>query len=104
MRAKVLNESGERVFAVIFDIDEDPIAGLTRFDWEKKDYERIPVREQTEVLALIGDIAVEGENTKKVHAHVVLGRRDGAATSPQAGSRSSASAPSGARPRRSPRP
>lgn len=104
MRAKVLNENGERVFAVIFEIGEDPIAGLTRFaeeqnlsasgftaigafqeavlgyfDWEKKDYERIPVREQTEVLALVGDIAVEGENRKKVHAHVVLGKRDGTA-------------------------
>lgn len=104
MRAKVLNESGERVFAVIFEKGEDPIRGLTRFaedqnlsasgftaigafseatlgyfDWEKKDYERIPVAEQVEVLALVGDIAVQGENEKKVHAHVVLGRRDGSA-------------------------
>jgi predicted DNA-binding protein with PD1-like motif len=104
MRAKVLNESGERVFAVIFDIGEDPMAGLTRFaeeqnltgagftaigafseatlgyfDWDKKDYERIPVTEQTEVLALVGDIAVQGDNEKKVHAHAVLGRRDGSA-------------------------
>jgi uncharacterized protein len=105
MRAKVLNESGERVFAVIFDIGEDPIIGLTRFaerqnlsassftaigafseatlgyfDWEKKDYERIQVAEQTEVLALVGDIAVEAASgKKKVHAHVVLGKRDGAA-------------------------
>ncbi|TAK83455.1 MAG: DUF296 domain-containing protein [Betaproteobacteria bacterium] len=104
MKAKVLNEHGERVFAVIFDIGEDPVAGLTRFaesqnlsgagftaigafseatlgyfDWQKKDYERVPVREQTEVLALVGDIAIEGENRKKVHAHVVLGKRDGAA-------------------------
>lgn len=105
MQAKVLNEQhGERVFAVIFEIGEDPVAGLTRFaeqenlsassftaigafseamlgyfDWEKKDYERIPVREQVEVLALVGDIAVQAENKKKVHAHVVLGRRDGSA-------------------------
>jgi uncharacterized protein len=104
MRAKVLNESGERVFAVIFDTGDDPIAGLTRFaeernlsasgftaigafseatlgyfDWEKKDYERIPVMEQTEVLALVGDIAVDAGNRKKVHAHVVLGKRGGAA-------------------------
>lgn len=104
MRAKVLNENGERVFAVIFDTGEDPVAGLTRFaeeqnltasgftaigafseamlgyfDWEKKDYERIAVNEQTEVLALVGDIAVQDENKKKVHAHVVLGKRDGAA-------------------------
>ena len=105
MRAKLLNQKGERVFAVIFDIGEDPVAGLTRFaeeqnltasgftaigafseavlgyfDWEKKDYERIPVNKQTEVLALVGDIAVqEDDKKKKVHAHVVLGRRDGAA-------------------------
>lgn len=104
MRAKVLNETGERVFAVIFDIGEDPVAGLTRFaeeqnltasgftaigafseailgyfDWDKKDYERIAVPEQTEVLALVGDIAIQDDNRKKVHAHVVLGKRDGAA-------------------------
>jgi predicted DNA-binding protein with PD1-like motif len=103
MRAKLLHEAGERVFAVIFETGEDPVAGLTRFaeeqnlsassftaigafseatlgyfDWEKKDYERIPVAEQVEVLALLGDIAVEGQK-KKVHAHVVLGRRDGSA-------------------------
>lgn len=105
MRAKILSEQhGERVFAVIFDKGEDPVAGLTRlaeeqnlsgagftaigafsaatlgyFDWEKKDYERIPVEEQVEVLALVGDIAIQDDNEKKVHAHVVLGRRDGSA-------------------------
>lgn len=105
MRAKVLQQSsGERVFAVVFDTGEDPMAGLTRFaeehnltgasftaigafseailgyfDWDKKDYQEIPVREQVEVLAFMGDIAVEGANQKKLHAHVVLGRRDGAA-------------------------
>jgi hypothetical protein len=101
----VLNENGERVFAVVFDTGEDPMAGLTRFaeehnlsasgftaigafseamlgyfDWEKKEYERIPVHEQTEVLALLGDIAVQGDHGKKAHAHVVLGRRDGTAS------------------------
>jgi predicted DNA-binding protein with PD1-like motif len=54
-------------------------ADLGYFDWEKKDYERIPVREQVEVLSLIGDIALDGDR-RKVHAHVVLGRRDGAAS------------------------
>jgi predicted DNA-binding protein with PD1-like motif len=103
MRAKLIHEAGERTFALIFDSGEDPVAGLTRFaqeqnlsassftalgafsdatlgyfDWQKKDYERIPIDEQVEVLALIGDIAQEGA-TKKVHAHVVLGRRDGSA-------------------------
>jgi len=105
MRAKLLDgHAGNRTFAVIFDTGEEPIAGLTRFaeqenltgasftaigafseallgyfDWEKKEYERIPLREQAEVLALVGDVAVEQDNGKKLHAHVVLGRRDGAA-------------------------
>jgi uncharacterized protein len=106
MRAKVLHQSSsERVFALVFDTGEDPMAGLTRFaeehalgassftaigafseatlgyfDWQKKDYERIAVGEQTEVLALVGDIALEAASGKqKIHAHVVLGKRDGAA-------------------------
>jgi predicted DNA-binding protein with PD1-like motif len=103
VQAKLLNDEDEQVYALIFDTGEDPIEGLARFarerdlpaagftaigafseatlgyfDWEKKDYEKIPVREQTEVLALVGDIA-DGKDGKKVHAHVVLGKRDGAA-------------------------
>lgn len=103
MQSKLIDEQ-DRVYAVIFDTGEDPVEGLTRFaeaenltaasftaigafseatlgyfDWEKRDYERIPVRQQTEVLALVGDIAVDGSGRKKLHAHVVLGKRDGAA-------------------------
>ena len=103
MRTKLLNENGERVFAVIFETGDEPVTGLTRFadeqklgasaftaigafseatlgyfDWEKKDYERIPVKEQVEVLALVGDVALQ-DGKPKLHAHVVLGRRDGSA-------------------------
>ena len=99
----LLSDRGERVFAVIFETGDDPVAGLTRFaareklaasgftaigafseallgyfDWEKKDYERIPVQEQVEVLALVGDIALQ-DGEPKLHAHAVLGRRDGSA-------------------------
>jgi hypothetical protein len=51
-------------------------ATLAYFDWEKKDYLQIPVREQVEVLVLTGDIAWK-ENKPVAHVHVVLGRRDG---------------------------
>ncbi len=103
MRAKVLNERAPRVIALVFDTGEDPVTEMTRFaedhalgaasfsaigafseatlgyfDWEKKDYDRIPVREQTEVLSLLGDLALEGDQ-HRLHAHVVLGRRDGSA-------------------------
>ena len=103
MRAKVLNDGPPRVIALVLDTGEDPVAELTRFaedhalgaagfsaigafseatlgyfDWDRKDYDRIDVNEQCEVLSLLGDIAYEGEHTK-LHAHVVLGRRDGSA-------------------------
>ena len=102
MQAKLIDRQN-RVYAVIFDTGEDPVAGLARFaenekldaasftaigafsettlgyfDWQKKDYERIEVREQVEVLALTGDIALQ-EGKPRIHAHVVLGRRDGSA-------------------------
>jgi predicted DNA-binding protein with PD1-like motif len=103
MRAKVLNDHGERTYAVVFDSGDEVVSGLTRFaesenltatrftaigafsdavlgyyDWDKKQYERIPVPEQVEVVSLIGDVALEGKRPR-VHAHVVLGLRDGSA-------------------------
>jgi predicted DNA-binding protein with PD1-like motif len=53
-------------------------AVLGYFDWRKKEYERIPVDDQVEVLTLAGDIALDA-GRPKVHAHVVLGERDGRA-------------------------
>jgi len=101
MRAKVLNEAPERTVALVLDRGDEVMASLQRFatehnltasrlsaigalesatigyfDWERKKYTRIPVEEQVEVLSLIGDIALDGAKPR-VHAHVVLGRRDG---------------------------
>ncbi len=53
-------------------------ATLGWFDWERRDYDRIPVDEQVEVVALQGDIAIDDDGPR-VHAHAVLGRRDGSA-------------------------
>jgi uncharacterized protein len=103
MRVKILNDQDERTFALVFDTGEEPMGLLARFaeehnieaahftaigafsevvvayfDWEKKDYLRIPIREQVEVLALVGDVAVS-ESKPKIHAHVVLGKRDATA-------------------------
>lgn len=101
MKAKVLNEGPERTIALVFDKGDEVVSTLERFakehgltasrfsaigalqsatlgyfDWERKDYDRIPVQEQVEVLSLNGDIALDGDQPK-VHAHAVLGRRDG---------------------------
>jgi predicted DNA-binding protein with PD1-like motif len=51
---------------------------LGYFDREQKDYVRIPVREQVEVLSLVGDVARQ-DGEPKIHAHVVVGKRDGSA-------------------------
>jgi hypothetical protein len=48
------------------------------FDFSIKDYKKIRVNEQVEVLSLLGDVALYGDESK-LHAHVVLGKSDGAA-------------------------
>jgi len=52
---------------------------LAYFDWESKTYLMIPVEEQVEVASLVGDIAIGPDRRPSVHAHAVLGRRDGTA-------------------------
>ncbi len=101
MRHKILNETGERTHALIFDTENEPMSLLQRFceehevmaarftaigafrsavlgyfNWERKEYDRIPIDEQVEVLSLIGDVALS-DGKPKIHAHVVLGRHDG---------------------------
>ena len=51
---------------------------LGYFDWEKKDYLKIPVHEQVEVLSLVGDITIN-QGKPNIHVHAVLGKRDGSA-------------------------
>ncbi|HZB86899.1 MAG TPA: PPC domain-containing DNA-binding protein [Gaiellaceae bacterium] len=53
-------------------------ATLGYFDWERKEYEEIPLAEQVEVLTLAGDVALK-DGKPSVHAHVVLGKRDATA-------------------------
>lgn len=103
MKAQLLHENqGEKTFAVIFAAGDEAISGLTAFakekglagshftaiggfqeatlgyfNLEKKDYDKIPVREQVEVLSLVGDISLTEKGEPKIHAHVVLGRSDG---------------------------
>ena len=83
MKSKLIHErEGERTFALIFSTGDEAMAGLLDFvrrerigaarftaigafreatvgyfDWEKKEYRKIPVAEQVEVLSMIGDVA-----------------------------------------------
>lgn len=103
MKFKLLNESGEKTFALIFEKGDEVIGALKQFATEqqllashftaigalsdlvvgyfdpaKKDYNRIPIREQVEVLSLAGDVTIE-DDIPKIHAHAVVGKSDGSA-------------------------
>ncbi len=102
MKAKQLNKQGPATYAVIFDTGDEAVSGLLEFanqqrlhashltaigafsdvvlgyfDWQKKEYTKIPVREQVEVLSLVGDITLSEQGHSQLHAHVVVGRSDG---------------------------
>ena len=104
MKSKLLDDHGGKTFALVFDTNDEVAAGLLEFakghdlgaahftavgafrdvtlgyfDWGVKDYKRIPMREQVEVLSLVGDVAWDEKTGPKVHAHVVVGRSDGTA-------------------------
>jgi predicted DNA-binding protein with PD1-like motif len=55
-------------------------ASLGYFEWQTKQYKRIAVDEQVEVLSLLGDVAV-AEEEPSLHLHAVLGRADGSVVS-----------------------
>ncbi len=103
MKSKILNENGERTFALIFETGDNPVkiigefakelnltgasftaigafkdVTLGYFDLDKKDYIKNKINEQVEVLSMIGNIALYKE-VHKVHSHVVVGKRDGTA-------------------------
>ena len=103
MKTKLLQEQGQKTYVLVFDTGDEVIAGLLDFarthdlggshftaigafsslvvgyfDWGKKDYKKIPLNEQVEVLSLVGDIALDGGDPQ-VHAHVVVGKADGTA-------------------------
>jgi predicted DNA-binding protein with PD1-like motif len=103
MKAKLIQEQGEKTFAVIFQTGDEVAGGLLDFarreklagshftaigafsdvvlgyfDWQTKEYRKIPIREQVEVLSLIGDVALD-KGEPKIHAHVVVGTADGTA-------------------------
>jgi predicted DNA-binding protein with PD1-like motif len=102
MQVKLLKTSSEeQVYAVIFQKGDEVLSGLTDFaikykiqaahltgigaasgatvgwlDLNRKEYRAIPVKEQVEVLSMVGDIATF-EGKPVVHAHLALGRQDG---------------------------
>jgi uncharacterized protein len=103
MRSKVLSTAGDqRTLILVLDAGEDPIAALRSFarteritgasfqaigaferatigwfDFATHDYLPIEVDEQCEAISILGDIAVDERGEPSVHAHAVIGVRDG---------------------------
>ncbi|MGC1782372.1 MAG: PPC domain-containing DNA-binding protein [Acidobacteriaceae bacterium] len=103
MRHKLVSDT-PKTFVLIFDIGDEILTELKRFasqqnlagssfkaigalshakvgwfNWETKKYETAAeLDEQVELLSLIGDIAINN-GKPQVHAHIVIGRRDGTA-------------------------
>ncbi len=101
MRSKLLNADPPITYAVVLDTGDEVIGELGKFvreqeveaasltaigafsravlgyfQWETKQYKKIPVDEQVEVLSLLGDVAV-GDQGPALHLHAVLGKADG---------------------------
>lgn len=101
MKYRLLKADGERTFVIVGDPGDDAVDTIGRFardqnlsaasltavgafaratvgwfDREAKDYRRIAVAEQCEVLSLLGDVAV-GDDAPVAHIHAVLGLADG---------------------------
>jgi predicted DNA-binding protein with PD1-like motif len=102
MKTRLIDAASEKTYGVVFDKGDEVASGLLDvakqynldaahltaigafsdatlgyFDRERREYKKIPLAEQVEVLSLIGDIAVKEDGTPQVHAHVVVGRSDG---------------------------
>ena len=96
MKAKLLYSGFPKTYAVVFDTGDEVLTGLESFardhdltasqvtgigafqravlgyfDWESKDYRRIPVEDQVEVVSLVGDVT-RGDADPQLHLHVVL--------------------------------
>jgi len=103
MRSKLINDGPQRTYAVVMDTGDEAIAKLQAFaaeqrlhasqftgigafsravfgfyDLQKKEYKRIPVEEQVEVVSLLGDITLS-DGKPKLHPHVVVAKADGSA-------------------------
>jgi len=104
MKHELLTEQGGgRTYVLVFATGDEVMQGLKAFaqaehlsashftgigalqkamlgylDCDNKRYLQIPVAEQVELLSIVGNIAL-GDEGPVIHAHVVLGTRDGQA-------------------------
>lgn len=103
MKSRLLFDQGEKIYALVFATGDEVVSLLTDFamqnhsracaftaigalrevtlgyfDLGRKDYRKIRIQEQVEVLSVVGNVAFDGGNPK-IHAHIVVGKSDGTA-------------------------
>ena len=104
MKSKLLHdEKGMKTYAIVFDKRDEVREGLLEFantnrfadahlmgigafseltlgffDPLQKEYKKIPIKEQVEVLSFTGNI-VQKDGKPRLHAHVVVSKADGTA-------------------------
>lgn len=103
MHTKIVHQNGEKTHVLVFDTGEEVMGNLRAFarkeglksgrftaigafqravlgyfELERKKFKRIPIEEQVEVLSMVGDVALKGQDPE-IHAHVVVGKADGSA-------------------------
>jgi predicted DNA-binding protein with PD1-like motif len=104
MKSKLINDGPQKTYVLALDKGDEAVSsieGFARengiaaaqltgigafsdavlgfFDWETKDYRKIPVTEQVEVVSLLGDVALGPDGKPALHPHVVVSRADGIA-------------------------
>jgi predicted DNA-binding protein with PD1-like motif len=105
MKSKLIHDAGgQKTYILVFDTGDEVASGLQAFaaekkiaaagftaigalekvelgyfNWAKKDYVKIPLPEQVEVLSLVGDVSEDEKGGVQVHAHIVVGTSDGSA-------------------------
>jgi predicted DNA-binding protein with PD1-like motif len=104
MKTKLINDSSQKTYVLVLEMGDEAVSsieGFARdnnlsaaqitgigafsdavlgfFDWEKKDYRKIPVREQMEVVSFVGDVALGPDGKPALHPHVVVSKVDGTA-------------------------
>lgn len=103
MEEKILaSAGGERTYILVLDEGDEAFASISAFaernnisaasvtaigafrettiaffEFSTKEYKEIPVAEQSELLSMIGDIAIDDDGKASLHLHVVLGLSDG---------------------------
>jgi uncharacterized protein len=102
MKSRSVAAGAERVFVIVLDQGEDAFKAITDFankegisgasvsaigaferakvgwfDLAAKTYRPIAIDEQSEVLSLMGDVAIGDDGKASLHLHAVLGLKDG---------------------------